>query len=87
MAQVKAFTVPGVRMIFPSGDHEPPHFHAGRPGVWKAKVFFLNGRDDMFANIKPPGAIVRPADRRAIIEGAQAHRADLLVEWEACQSG
>lgn len=72
-------------MIFHSGDHDPPHFHARRGDDWSARVFFLEARDRMFDNIKPQGATIRPPDRKAIIEGVKAHRLKLLEEWEACQ--
>lgn len=87
MAQVKAFKVDGVRMIFHSGDHEPPHFHARRGSDWSARVFFQRNAAEMFDEVKPPGAKIRPADRKTIVEGVEAHRPELLKEWEACQAG
>lgn len=76
--------MPGVRMIFYSGDHDPPHFHASRPGDWSAKVHFLEDRARMFRDIRPKNATINPPDRRAIIEGVEEHREELLKEWEAC---
>lgn len=86
MAQVKAFKVDGVRMMIYSGDHNPPHFHASRPGEWSAKVYFQKPREAMFDNVKPKGAKIRPADRGAIVEGAEESRISLLREWEAAQT-
>ncbi len=87
MAQVKAFAIGGVYMWIPSGDHEPPHFHARRAGEWAAKVYILEAREAMIELERPPDAIMRGSDRRALIRGVEQHRGELLAEWEACQGG
>jgi hypothetical protein len=86
MARVKVFDVRGVRMVFYSGDHWPPHFHARRGREWHAKVFILESKERMIQLIGPRGARIKAADRRAITEGVEEHRAELLEEWESCQS-
>lgn len=85
MAQVKALSVPGIRMWFPSGDHQPPHFHADRPGQWHAVVYILEGAGRMIELKRPPDAKIRSGDRRRIVAGVEANREALLQEWEACQ--
>lgn len=87
MAKVKAFQVAGVDMWFYSGDHEPPHFHARRPGHWSAKVFILEAEEQMIQFVRPPDARLRRNERRAIVQGVQQHRLELLEEWEAAQEG
>ncbi len=82
MARVKAFDVGGVRMIFLSGDHGPPHFHARRGGDWQAKVFLLENRDRM---ITLQWGRMKGPDRKAIIRGVEDHRVELLQEFDACQ--
>lgn len=85
MAQVRAFDVGGIEMIFYSGDHEPPHFHASRRGEWHARVFIQADRDEMIELIRPPDAKIRGSDRRAIVKGVEENRVALLAEWESCQ--
>jgi hypothetical protein len=41
----------------------------------------------MIELIRPPGATIKGSDRRAIVKGIESHRAELLAEWEACQTG
>ena len=84
MARVTCFQVPGIRMLIPSGDHRPPHFHASRPGEWSAKVFFLEPADQMIQAIRPLDATIRGRDRRTIVRGVEANRQALLEE--ACQT-
>lgn len=87
MATVKCFTIDGVQMWIPSGDHDPPHFHARRPGEWTVKVTIQAPADAdlMIAVVKPPGVRIAGKYRKAIVEGVVAHREALLAEWEACQ--
>ena len=72
-------------MVFLSGDHGPPHFHAERAGEWRAKVYFLEPAVQMLELIGPPGATIKGADRNAIIKGVEKHRNVLLEEWEQSQ--
>ena len=85
MAQVKAFSIGGIQMWFPSGDHGPAHFHARRPGEWLARVYIQAPAAGMIELIRPPGATVKGTDRKAIIEGVEANRPALLMEWEQSQ--
>jgi len=86
MATVRAFSVPGVRMIVYSGDHEPPHLHARKLGHWEVKVYILEADAAMIQSLKPPDARMSRTDRRAIVEGVGRHRLELLTEWEAAQT-
>ena len=86
MATIRAFSVPGVRLIIYSGDHEPPHIHARKPGHWEARVYILEADAAMVQLSRPPDAKMSRADRRAIITGVTAHRPELLAEWEAAQA-
>ena len=85
MASVRAFSVPGVRLIIHSGDHGPPHIHARKPGDWEARIYILEGDAAMIELRTPPDARMRGTDRRAIIEGVRTYRNELLMEWEAAQ--
>ena len=85
MATVRAFEVYGVQMWIPSGDHNPPHFHARKPGHWVIKVNILETANAMIQLVRPPNARIDRTDRRAIIEGVERHREELLREFEACQ--
>lgn len=87
MARVKAFRVDGVVMTIPSGDHEPAHIHARRPGEWEAKVYIRESADRIIELIRPPNASMKNTHRRAIIDGVESFRNQLLEEWDACQAG
>jgi hypothetical protein len=81
MARVRAFSVGGVEMWFYSGDHLPPHFHARRAGEWEVRVFLQEHPSRMIEVVRPPNARLKGRDRRALIEGVQDHRVELLAEW------
>lgn len=85
MARVKAFKIGGIDMWIPSGDHEPPHLHARRPGEWSAKVYIEAPQREMIGLLRPPNATIKGKERKAIIEAVESHRAELLQEWEICQ--
>lgn len=85
MAQLEAFQVGGIEMIFYSGDHEPPHFQARRRGEWDARVYIQADGNEMIELIRPPDAKIRGSDRKAIVKGVEENRAALLAEWESCQ--
>jgi len=79
MPKVKAFQVAGVEMWFWSHDHDPPHFHAKRAGDWEIKVGILDGKIEI---VRPPDARIKNAARKAILNGVERHRAELLKECE-----
>ena len=87
MARVVAFELEGIEMWIPSGDHDPPHFHARKPGHWDIKVHFLEDSEEaMIQRIRPPDARIRGRERRALIEAVREHRAALLAQWDECQA-
>jgi hypothetical protein len=87
MGIVKAFKLPGIDMWFPSGDHQPPHFHARRPGHWEARVYFLNSEDAMIEIVRPIDASIHGKDRKMLHDAVtrDKNRDLLLKEWEAFQ--
>lgn len=83
MVKVQAFEFDGVRCLFYTGDHAPPHFHASVPDEWEIRVFFLEEpvRYDVRYELRRiPGPLLR-----RILEAAAAHRAALFREWEHSQ--
>lgn len=84
MARVKAFEIGGIDLWIPSGDHEPPHLHARRPGEWSAKVYIKLPAGEMIELLRPPNATMKRSERKAIVEAVESHRAELLKEWEVC---
>ena len=72
-----------MKLWFYSNDHEPPHFHAKRRGQWEFKVLFLEAAEDMFELV---GAAKKKqmskADREFLQEMVEAHRFEILREWE-----
>ena len=85
MARVRAFNVDGIEMLIYSGDHDPPHLHARKPGEWTARVYIQEEESKMIQLLRPLDAKIRGRDRRAIIKGLRENRVSLLQEWEACQ--
>jgi hypothetical protein len=82
--KVACFEVAGVNLRFYSNDHEPPHFHAVKPGEWEVRVFFT----------KPPGEMIsieyskkknRPTkkDLAEIVKKTQEHQFELYEQWQA----
>lgn len=79
MPLVEAFEIPGIRCWFYSDDHRPAHFHAGVPGEWEVRVYFLLDPPEMqsvFSVKHLPGKV-----RRQLLAAAADHRAELFVEW------
>jgi len=88
VARVRAFELSGYDLWFNSDDHLPPHFHVEKTGQWEITVRFLRDRSEMFTVVWPKNPkkkrnLPRKAELRAIAEAAEAHRAELLREWEA----
>lgn len=79
MPRVACFEVEGVELLFHSHDHRPAHFHARRPGDWEIRVYFLREPpvyEEVFVMTR-----ISASDLRAVLDGAGAHRAELLEEW------
>jgi hypothetical protein len=79
MPIVETFQVAGCRCWFYSDDHRPAHFHAGSPGEWEVRVYFLLEPPQVEVVLelkKLPGRI-----RRALLGLAKEYRAELLEEW------
>lgn len=88
MARVKAFSVEGLDLRFFSNDHDPPHFHAfHRGGDWEVTVLFNEAPGQMLSRLRPGGARMRASHKRALLDGAENHRAELLIEWESIGGG
>jgi hypothetical protein len=85
LAKVKAFQLAGVECWFWSNDHRPPHFHAKRRGEWEAKVFFLESGEKLFEMLAWSNTDMSRHDSKRITEEVDAHRDDLLAEWERIQ--
>jgi hypothetical protein len=69
-----------------SGDHDPPHFHAWKPGEWHYVVRFLEPRDHMLVckweDKALPGKV-----RRALRDSATVHSDALVQEWHRRHEG
>ena len=84
MGRVRAFQLAGCRLWFHTGDHGPPHFHAGVADAWEIRVYFLQ---------EPPEPEVKFAVKRVsakvvreILKLSAEHRAELFEEWERSQA-
>ena len=84
MGRVQAFQLAGCRLWFHTGDHGPPHFHAGVADAWEIRVYFLQEPpeyDVKFELRRIPAKTVR-----AILQLVAEHRAELFEEWERSQA-
>ena len=84
MGRVQAFQVAGCRCWFYSGDHAPPHFHAGVPDVWEIRVYFIQ-EPVQFEVIYQLRQIPRKK-LKAIFARVVEHRVELFEEWDRHQS-
>jgi hypothetical protein len=80
MPKVEAFRVDGLDLWFNSSDHRPPHFHVELPAVWELRIFFL--RDPSAMVEKKWGGDARRAELKKLLALAEAHRAELMAEWQ-----
>ena len=85
MALLQAFQLPGCRLWFHTGDHGPPHFHAGATDAWEIRVYFLQEPPEHEVKFEVKHVSARMV--RAILELSAAHRVELFEEWERSQNG
>ena len=86
VAVVSAFQISGLKLVFNSADHRPPHFHARKEGKWEIRVFFLlcTERNLCFSVKWPPNAKgPTKQERKTLLSETLDHRAELLSEWES----
>jgi len=81
MAELKCFSIAGVKLWFWSNDHEPPHFHAKVSGDWEVAVYFLELEEHML-EVKWRKRAMSAQHRKALLRMAAAHRMELLQEGE-----
>jgi hypothetical protein len=86
MATVEAFQVAGLKLWFWSHDHEPPHFHAKRSGEWEVRVHFLFDAAEMVEVVQARNKQPSRKDLKELTALAEAHRAELLAQWEEIHS-
>lgn len=79
MPRVECFEVPGLDLRFHSHDHRPAHFHARSAGEWEIRVYFL--REPPVYEAVFVVTRISASELRAVLEGAAAHRGELLEEW------
>jgi len=83
MAKLESFAIEGIEMWFYSHDHSPPHFHARRRGQWETRVNFLeSSTGGMFTVVHLKVKQLPRADTKLLEEMVNAHRAELLSEWQ-----
>src|SRR5436305_5986570 len=83
MANLRCFSIAGMKLWFYPNDHEPPHFHAKRKGEWEMKVLFLQPSGQMFEVVwAGKKKQMSKADREVLLRMVEAHRFELLREWD-----
>lgn len=86
MGRVECISIPGLELLFFSGDHGPPHFHVLRKGAWEIRVFFLNCTwETMIYDVKWLKRSVGPSRKikKRILEQVMENQIELAVEWES----
>ncbi len=81
MATLQCFSISGLKLWFWSNDHNPPHFHAKKEGIWEVRVYFLEASSNMF-KIKWGDKAFSAKDRKALEEMVKVCRDEILKEWE-----
>lgn len=79
MGRITLFSVDGLDLRFYSSDHEPPHFHARKPGCWEVRIFLLVPT----YSVKWQRTRISQKEIDTLLVLTEKHRADLLGEWEA----
>jgi len=84
MAELKCFSISGMKLWFYSNDHEPPHFHAKRKGEWELRAKFLEEGESMFEVVwrKSKRTAIPARDKQSMIEMIEVYRLEILKEWE-----
>ena len=85
MGVLQAFQLPGCRLWFHTGDHGPPHFHAGVADAWEIRVFFLQAPPEHDVKFEVRHISARIVGK--ILKLAAAHRTELFEEWKRSQNG
>lgn len=80
MGRLTLFSVDGLDLRFYSSDHEPPHFHARKPGSWEVRIFLL---ESTYSVRWQRTRRISRKENGTLLNLAEKHRADLLREWEA----
>ena len=79
MGKVEAFSIPGCRCFFFSGDHGPPHFHVEKPGEWEVRVYFHE--EPIVIEFKWRARHFPASMEREIVDLVAEHREELWTEW------
>jgi Domain of unknown function (DUF4160) len=95
LAKVEAFSINGLKLLFYSNDHRPPHFHAKKDGCWEIRVRFLTCSQShldfeyKFPKNPQPGRCLSSKEEQTLMALVLEHRSDLLREWESkvCKEG
>lgn len=86
MSRVRAFRIDGLRLQFRANDHEPPHFHAVRPGEWEVRVDIRLTASTQLALLGEVGWSrgrgVPARYQEALCAEVVAHRDELMAQWE-----
>jgi hypothetical protein len=85
LGKVDCFAISGLRVLFYSSDHPPPHIHVIKPEAYEIRVYFLDCTENYLAmEIKWPRNGKGPDGREAreLLDLVLANRVQLLEEWE-----
>lgn len=81
MGTLTAFSIDGMKIWFWSNDHNPPHFHAKRDGLWEYRVFFLEEKNSRMME-RVWGKSISATDRKLLKNKVTQYRVAILKEWE-----
>jgi len=85
LGKVQSFKIDSLDLFFNSNDHNPPHFHARKSGVWEIRIFFLlcsKEKGLSFTAKFPPNPKISSKEEKQILKLVLENRTQLLIEWE-----
>ena len=85
MGKLQSFKIDGLDLFFNSNDHNPPHFHARKLGVWEIRidiVFCSKENGLIFKPKYPPNPEISSKDQKQILKLVLENKSKLLIEWE-----
>ncbi len=89
MPELDAFCISGLKLMFYSNDHSPPHFHAEKIGQWNIRIYIETTTEEQLAfDVKWPkkskSTSIPPSDvRKELARLVVANRDVLMAEWSA----
>lgn len=80
MPKVESLIIPGLELLFHSGDHLPPHLHVRKPWEWEVRVNLQSLDYEVIWSGKKNAPSIRQMNE--VIGLVGENLSGLLIEWE-----